>query len=141
MAKKRKPSKQKQRLKQKKQLPKQKKTKSNDGRKTVTLESKYENYRGLGFSTFREHALDLKINFAIIDGLYHKTVLNKIIRKYTSSIVPPYFTLSVEDEEGNDLPELRKQLKDVSRKVHRKLLLRSSRQNVSRNKAWRCNLC
>lgn len=128
MAKKRKPSKQKQRLKQKKQLPKQKKTKSNDGRKTVTLESKYENYRGLGFSTFREHALDLKINFAIIDGLYHKTVLNKIIRKYTSSIVPPYFTLSVEDEEGNDLPDLRKQLKDVSRKVHRKLLLRIQKE-------------
>lgn len=105
--------------------PVQKKTKSNDNKPTKIIESQYKN---LGFSVFREHVLDLKIDFTIIDGLYHRTILNKIIRKYTSSIVPPYFTLSVEDEQGNDLPELRKALKTVSRRINRKLLLQIEKE-------------
>lgn len=99
--------------------------KDKETNKKVKIENKYTN---IGVSAFRRNSLDMKIDFAIIEGLYHRTVLNKIIRKYTSSIIPPYFTISIEDENGNIIDNLKTEVKTISRRIPRKLLLKIEKE-------------
>ena len=62
-----------------------------------------------------------QLNYAILDGLYQNTILKKIIKKYIANIVPIYFTLTIEDENENRIPELERECKELSSILNRKL--------------------
>lgn len=62
-----------------------------------------------------------QLNYAILDGLHRNTLLNKIIRKYIANIVPIYFTLTIEDENEQRIPELEKECKELSSVLNRNL--------------------
>ena len=62
-----------------------------------------------------------QLNYAILDGLYQNTILKKIIKKYIANIVPIYFTLTIEDENENRIPELERECKELSSVLNRKL--------------------
>ena len=54
------------------------------------------------FNTFARHDVNItEITYKILDGLYRRTIMNKVIKKYISSIVPPFFNIHVEDENGD----------------------------------------
>lgn len=52
------------------------------------------------------------VNYDLIDGLYHSTILNRVIKKISSDAVPEMFKVQIVDLEGNRIPEL-EQLVDV----------------------------
>ncbi len=52
------------------------------------------------------------VNYDLIDGLYHSTILNRVIKKISSDAVPEMFKIQIVDLEGNRIPEL-EQLVDV----------------------------
>lgn len=52
------------------------------------------------------------VNYDLIDGLYHSTILNRVIKKISSDAVPEMFKVQIVDLEGNRVPEL-EQLVDV----------------------------
>ena len=46
------------------------------------------------------------LDYDLIDGLYHSTILNRVIKKISSDAVPEMFKLQVVDLEGNRIPEI-----------------------------------
>ena len=52
------------------------------------------------------------VNYDLIDGLYHSTILNRVIKKISSDAVPEMFKVQIVDLEGNRIPEL-EQLVDI----------------------------
>ena len=43
------------------------------------------------------------VNYDLIDGLYHSTILNRVIKKISSDAVPEMFKIQIVDLEGNHL--------------------------------------
>ena len=75
------------------------------------------------FNTFARHDVNItEITYKILDGLYRRTIMNKVIKKYISSIVPPFFNIHVEDENGDRVLDIEKELKPLNRKVNRSFL-------------------
>ena len=75
------------------------------------------------FNTFAKRNVNItQLTYKILDGLYHRTIMNKVIRKYISSIVPPFFNIHVEDENGDRVLEIEKALKPLNRMVNRTFL-------------------
>lgn len=62
------------------------------------------------------------ITYKVIDELYDKTILKKIIRKYQSSIIPPFYNVVVQDENGDNLEDIEKELAKLDSKINRTLL-------------------
>lgn len=71
--------------------------------------------------TFGNEYAPIQLSYRIIDGLYHNTVFNKIVRKMIANVVPSYFTLTVEDSQENRLPELEEVCKELSSILNREL--------------------
>lgn len=46
------------------------------------------------------------VDYDLIDGLYHSTILNRVLRKISSDAVPEMFKLQVVDLEGKRIPEI-----------------------------------
>ena len=61
----------------------------------------------------------IQLTYQILDGLYERTILKSIIQTFVANIVPPFYTLTIEDIEGNRLPELEKECKEISRILDR----------------------
>ena len=75
------------------------------------------------FNTFAKRNVNItQLTYKILDGLYRRTIMNKVIRKYISSIVPPFFNIHVEDENGDRVLEIEKALKPLNRMVNRTFL-------------------
>ena len=46
------------------------------------------------------------LDYDLIDGLYHSTILNRVLRKIASDAVPEMFRVQIVDLEGNRIPDL-----------------------------------
>lgn len=86
----------------------------------VTKIKKINPYHG-SLRVFGNTYAPSQLNYAILDGLHRNTILNKIIRKYIANIVPIYFTLTIEDENEQRIPELEKECKELSSILNRNL--------------------
>lgn len=65
-----------------------------------------------------------QLTYTILDGLYQRTILKKIVQKYIVNIIPSFFTLTVEDIDGKRLPELEKMCKELSMILNRTLYVK-----------------
>ena len=61
----------------------------------------------------------MQLTYQILDGLYDRTILKEIIQTFIANIIPPFYTLTIEDIEGNRLSDLEKECKDLSRIIDR----------------------
>lgn len=78
---------------------------------------KYKTNNGINLYHNRYRAIQL--TYRILDGLYDRTILKSIIQTFVANIIPPFYTLTIEDIEGNRLPKLEKECKDISRIIDR----------------------
>ena len=83
----------------------------------VDLKIKKHRYGGLNLYNSQYRATQL--SYKILDGLYDRTILKPIIQTFIANIIPPYYNLTVEDIDGNRLPELEKECKSISRIIDR----------------------
>lgn len=74
-----------------------------------------------GGRTFGNQYAPIQLTYDILDGLYQRTILKKIIKKYIANIIPSYYTLTVEDIDGNRIPELEEKCKPLSAVLNRNL--------------------
>lgn len=74
-----------------------------------------------GSRVFGNQYAPSQLTYEILDGLYQRTILKKIIKKYIANIVPSYYTLTVEDAQGNRLPEIEEKCKPLSAILNRAL--------------------
>lgn len=58
------------------------------------------------FATYSDIYGQEDVNYDLIDGLYHSTVLNRTIKKIASDAVPEMFKVQIVDLEGNRIDEL-----------------------------------
>ena len=61
----------------------------------------------------------IQLTYRLLEGLYDRTYLKPLIQKLVANTIPPFYTLIVEDVDGNRLPELEKSCKDISRIIDR----------------------
>lgn len=74
-----------------------------------------------GARVFGNQYAPVQLTYDILDGLYQRTILKKIIKKYVANIVPSYYTLTIEDAHGKRLPELEEKCKPLSAILNRSL--------------------
>lgn len=74
-----------------------------------------------GSRVFGNQYAPVQLTYDILDGLYQRTILKKIIKKYIANIVPSYYTLTVEDAHGKRLPEIEEKCKPLSAVLNRSL--------------------
>ena len=74
-----------------------------------------------GSRVFGNQYAPVQLTYNILDGLYQRTILKKIIKKYIANIVPSYYTLTVEDAHGKRLPEIEEKCKPLSAVLNRSL--------------------
>ena len=74
-----------------------------------------------GATVFGNQYAPVQLTYDILDGLYQRTILKKIIKKYVANIVPSYYTLTIEDAHGKRLPELEEKCKPLSAILNRNL--------------------
>ena len=72
--------------------------------------------------TFGHSYAPTRLTYTLLDGLYDRTILKKIIQKYIANVIPSFYTLTIEDEDGNRLPELEKECKKVGQIVNRRYM-------------------
>ena len=83
-------------------------------------ELKIKRYRSNGgVNLYHNQYRAIQLTYRILDGLYERTILKEIIQTFISNIIPPFYTLTIEDVDGNRLPELEKACKDLSRVIDR----------------------
>ena len=83
-------------------------------------EMKIKRYRANGgINLYRNQYRAVQLTYRILDGLYDRTILKSIIQTFIANIIPPFYTLTIEDVEGDRLPELEKECKDISRIINR----------------------
>lgn len=63
----------------------------------------------------------MQLTYTILDGLYQRTILKKIIQKYIASICPTFYTLTIEDEKGERIEEIEQACKPLSKTLNRSL--------------------
>lgn len=80
---------------------------------------KIKRYNPSGFNAYTYSYRPMQLTYQILDGLYDRTVLKEIVQTFVANIIPPYYTLTIEDVEGNRLPELERECKDLSRIIDR----------------------
>lgn len=74
-----------------------------------------------GARVFGNQYAPVQLTYDILDGLYQRTILKKIIKKYVANIVPSYYTLTIEDAHGKRLPDLEEKCKALSAVLNRSL--------------------
>lgn len=81
---------------------------------------KIKRYRNNGgFRLYGNPYRGVQLSYQILDGLYERTILKSIVQTFVANIIPPFYTLTIEDLDGNRLPELEKECKDISRLINR----------------------
>lgn len=68
----------------------------------------------------RSPELKQKVDYELLNGLYRKTIVNKIITKFTQTAIPQFFTLNIENEEGERILELEELARPLNEKITRK---------------------
>ena len=86
-------------------------------------ELKIKRYRSNGgVNLYHNQYRAIQLTYRILDGLYDRTILKEIIQTFISNIIPPFYTLTIEDIDGKRLPELEKACKDISRVIDRSFM-------------------
>ena len=62
------------------------------------------------FATYNDIYGAEDVDYDLIDGLYHSTILNRVIKKIASDAVPEMFKIQIVDLEGERLPDLEQQV-------------------------------
>lgn len=73
--------------------------------------------------SFKTTDFSRKISYDLIDSVYDRTILKKIITKYKFSIVPNYFQIQVENLDGTRNEELEALITPISSIISRNLLM------------------
>ena len=58
------------------------------------------------FATYSDIYGEADLDYDLIDGLYHSTILNRVIKKIAADAVPEMFKIQITDLEGQRIPEL-----------------------------------
>ena len=58
------------------------------------------------FATYNDIYGSTDVDYDLIDGLYHSTILNRTIKKIASDAVPEMFKIQIVDLEGERIPDL-----------------------------------
>lgn len=98
----------------------QSKPKSPTGLPTKILLDNHSMYR---IQSFKTTDFSRKISYDLIDSVYDRTILKKIITKYKFSIVPNYFQIQVENIDGTRNEELERLVAPISAIISRNLLM------------------
>lgn len=69
--------------------------------------------------TFGYSYAPTQLTYTLLDGLYDRTLLKKIIQKYIANVIPSFYTLTIEDENGKRLPELETECKKLGQIINR----------------------
>ena len=72
-----------------------------------------------GINLYQNQYTAVQLTYRILDGLYDRTILKSIIQTFIANIIPPFYTLTIEDVDGHRLPELEQECKDISRVIDR----------------------
>lgn len=64
----------------------------------------------------------IQLTYKILYAIYDRTIFKEIVQTFVANIVPPFYTLAIEDVEGNRMPELEKECKNISRLVDRSFM-------------------
>lgn len=96
------------------------KQKSPSGLPTKVLVSNQSMFR---VQSFKTTDFARKITYDLIDSVYDRTILKKIITKYKFSIVPNYFQVQVENLDGTRNEELERLITPISSIITRDLLM------------------
>ena len=107
-------------LKKEDKKPQTTKQKSPSGLPTKVLVSNQSMFR---VQSFKTTDFARKITYDLIDSVYDRTILKKIITKYKFSIVPNYFQVQVENLDGTRNEELEKLITPISSIITRDLLM------------------
>ena len=107
-------------LKKEDRKPQTTKQKSPSGLPTKVLVSNQSMFR---VQSFKTTDFARKITYDLIDSVYDRTILKKIITKYKFSIVPNYFQVQVENLDGTRNEELEKLITPISSIITRDLLM------------------
>lgn len=59
-----------------------------------------------GFAQYNDIYGSADLDYDLIDGLYHSTILNRVIKKIAADAVPEMFKVQIVDLEGQRIPEL-----------------------------------
>lgn len=100
--------------------PVEKKSKSPSGLPSKVLVDNTSIFR---IQSFKTTDFSRKISYDLIDSVYDRTILKKIITKYKFSIVPNYFQIQVENLDGTRNKELEDLLVPISSIISRQLLM------------------
>lgn len=82
-----------------------------------------DNHSMYRVQSFKTTNFARKISYDLIDSVYDRTILKKIITKYKFSIVPNYFQIQVENLDGTRNEELEKLIVPISSIISRNLLM------------------
>lgn len=107
-------------LKKESQKQLQTKQKSPSGLPTKVLVTNQSLYR---VQSFKTTDFARSITYDLIDSVYDRTILKKIITKYKFSIVPNYFQVQVENLDGTRNEELETLITPISSIISRELLM------------------
>lgn len=107
-------------LKKESQKQSQTKQKSPSGLPTKVLVTNQSLYR---VQSFKTTDFARSITYDLIDSVYDRTILKKIITKYKFSIVPNYFQVQVENLDGTRNEELETLITPISSIISRELLM------------------
>ena len=58
------------------------------------------------FAAYSDIYGEADLDYDLIDGLYHSTILNRVIKKIAADAVPEMFKIQITDLEGERIPEL-----------------------------------
>ena len=72
------------------------------------------------FSTYTDIYGTEDLDYDLIDGLYHSTILNRVLRKIASDAVPEMFRVQIVDLEGNRVEDLEEQCFMYTARLKRK---------------------
>lgn len=80
---------------------------------------KIKKYRSGGIRLYGNQYRPVQLTYKILDAIYDRTLFKEIVQTFIANILPPFYTLTIEDVDGNRMPELEKECKDISRILDR----------------------
>ena len=86
-----------------------------DTKKKTPPQRKIKKINPYNNRAFGSNYRPMQLTYTILDGLYQRTILKKIIQKYIGGICPSFYTLTVEDETGKRIPEIEQACKPLSK--------------------------
>ena len=62
---------------------------------------------------------NVQLTYQVLDIIYDRTIFKEIVQTFIANILPPFYTIFVEDIDENRMPELERECKSISRLINR----------------------